>query len=101
MEEQYKGRDFVVVKIHSPEFGWEKDRETVVKYAKRFNLTSPIYLDNDFAYWNALNNQYWPAFYLVDKKGSIRRQSAGEMHAGADPADSFQRDIARLLAEQG
>lgn len=101
MEQEFKGKDFIVVKIHSPEFGWEKDRETVVKYAKRFKLTSPIYLDNDFAFWRALNNQYWPAFYLVDKKGNIRRQAVGEMHAGDDSADSFMRDIRRLLTEPG
>jgi len=101
MEEEYKGKGFIVIKIHSPEFDWEKDRDTVVKYAKRFNLTSPIYLDTDFAYWNALDNQYWPSFYLADKKGNIRKQSVGEMHMGEDPGESFRHEINRLLMEQG
>jgi hypothetical protein len=88
-----------VIKIHSPEFGWEQDRDNVIKYAERFKLTSPIYLDTDFAYWNALDNRYWPAFYLADKKGTIRKAGAGEMHAGESQADAFEREIASLLRE--
>lgn len=101
MEEEFKGQDFVVVKIHSPEFGWEKERENVEKYAKRFNLTSPIYLDTDFAYWNALDNHYWPSFYLADKEGNIRKASVGEMHAGEQPADGFRSTIRDLLKQAG
>jgi hypothetical protein len=101
VEVEFKSQRFVVIKVHSPEFEWERDRDTVMRYARRFKLKSPIYLDHDFAYWKALNNRYWPAFYLADKRGVIRRQSAGEMHAGEDPAESFRREIVRLLQEPG
>jgi hypothetical protein len=99
MDAQYKGQGLAVVKIHSPEFGWEKERDTVIRYAERFKLTEPIYLDSDLAYWNALDNQYWPAFYLVDKRGTIRKQAVGEMHRGEAQADGFEQEIARLLRE--
>ncbi len=99
MEQRYKEQGLAVVKIHSPEFPWERSRATVIQYAKRFQLESPIYLDSDMAYWNALDNQYWPAFYLADKKGAIRKQAVGEMHLGEFQADGFEQEIARLLRE--
>ena len=101
MEAEFKGQDFITIKIHSPEFGWEKDRSNVIRAARQFGLESPIYLDNDFAFWDALDNHYWPAFYLVDKRGTIRERSAGEMHAGEEPAEGFRRAIRALLKEQG
>ncbi len=67
--------------------------------AKRFGLKQPIYLDNDSAYWNALGNSYWPAFYLVDKRGRVRMGSVGEMHAGEQEAVRFEQAISKLLTE--
>jgi hypothetical protein len=59
----------------------------------------PIYLDTDTAYWTALGNEYWPAFYLADKRGRIRLRAVGEMHAGGRDAKRFEAAIQRLLAE--
>ena len=42
-----------------------------------FELHHPVMMDNDKAYWRALRNKYWPAYYIVDKKGNIRFKSAG------------------------
>jgi hypothetical protein len=72
----------------------------VQRVAQKFGLTHPIYLDNDSAYWNALGNSYWPAFYLVDKRGNVRMTSVGEMHEGEDPATGFDRAISKLVAEK-
>jgi len=89
-----------VISIHTPEFDWEKNRAHVVQGAQRFGLTQPIYLDTDMAYWTALHNQYWPAFYLADKQGRIRLKADGEMHEGDADAVRFERMILRLLAER-
>jgi hypothetical protein len=56
-------------------------------------------LDNDYSYWNALGNQYWPAFYLVDRKGRIRALYVGETHPGEDKALEIEKAIDRLLDE--
>ena len=56
---------------------------------KRYKIKHPVMMDNDYAYWNALDNSYWPAFYLVDKQGNIVRRISGEMHAGTGRAGSF------------
>lgn len=90
----------MVISIHTPEFDWEKDRGRVREVAARFDLKQPIYLDNDSAYWDALGNRYWPAFYLVDKRGRVRMNTVGEMHSGAADAAQFERAIEKLLAER-
>jgi hypothetical protein len=56
-------------------------------------------MDNDYAYWNALGNRYWPSFYLVDKQGRIRLAAAGEMHDQTSEGTRFEDSIKLLLAE--
>ena len=56
-------------------------------------------MDNDFAYWNAVNNRYWPAFYLVDKEGKLRHLFVGETHEKSRKAESIEAAIEALLAE--
>jgi len=56
-------------------------------------------MDNDFAYWRALGNRYWPAFYLVDKKGQIRHRHVGEIHDGDTRAGLIEDQIRTLLTE--
>ena len=57
-------------------------------------------IDNDFSYCKALNNQYWPAFYLIDKRGKIRYRFAGETHCGDSRAREIELRIGELIAEQ-
>ena len=66
---------------------------------QRFDLKHPVMMDNDYAYWKALDNSYWPAFYLVNKKGIIVKYFAGEMHAGTDRARQVEKIIEMLLKE--
>ncbi len=54
-------------------------------------------MDNDFRYWKALGNRYWPSFYLVDQKGRIIHRSAGEMKVGDSYAKKFEDKIKSLL----
>jgi hypothetical protein len=98
IHEKFAKQGFAVVSIHTPEFDWEKDRATVASVAKKFGLTQPIYLDTDGAYWDALGNRYWPAFYLVDQRGKVRLRAEGEMHAGEPDAERIEEAIALLLA---
>jgi hypothetical protein len=57
-------------------------------------------IGNDFAYWRALNNRYWPAFYLIDKKGKICSVEVGEMHSRTARANKVEEQIQALLAEK-
>ena len=99
LEKRLEGEDFKVIGIHTPEFEHEKVRANIEEKIKKYNLTHPSMMDNDFAYWKALGNRYWPSFYLIDKKGNIRYLHIGEMHEGDKRALAVERDIQTLLSE--
>jgi hypothetical protein len=99
MKTRYGGQGFQVISVHTPEFEYEKERRRVERAVERYKLDQPVYMDNDYAYWNALGNRYWPAFYLVDKQGRIRLAAAGEMHDGTSRGAQFEELIRTLLAE--
>jgi hypothetical protein len=42
------------------------------------NVTYPVAIDSDYRIWQAFNNEYWPAQYLIDGKGRIRYHHFGE-----------------------
>ena len=56
----------------------------------------PVAIDNNYAIWRSLNNEYWPAHYFVDAQGRIRYHHFGE----GDYAES-EKVIQQLLAEAG
>lgn len=74
----YKDKGFVIVGVHTPEFAFEKEKTNVQKAVTDYMLTYPVVQDNDFLIWNAYDNQYWPAHYLIDKDGFIRYTHFGE-----------------------
>jgi len=99
LEGRLAGSSFQIVGIHSPEFAHEHDPAMVGAKIAEFGLRHPVMLDNDFAYWRALGNRYWPAYYLVDKRGDIRELHVGETHEGDARARAIEERIHALLAE--
>ena len=99
VETVYGKRGLRVVGVHTPEFDHERIRENVIEKVEEFNLRHPVMLDNDFSYWKAMNNRYWPAFYLIDKRGMLRAAFVGETHAGTARSRDIERVIEALLAE--
>jgi thiol-disulfide isomerase/thioredoxin len=75
---KYKDDGFVVVGVHTPEFQFEHDTGNVEAAIKMYNITYPVAQDNNYATWNAYSNEYWPAEYLIDADGQIRRTDFGE-----------------------
>jgi len=76
--ETYQDDGFVLVGLHAPEFAFERVPGNVQNAVTERGLTYPIALDNGFSTWNAFNNRYWPAGYLIDKEGNVRREHFGE-----------------------
>ena len=99
MEERLEPRGLQVVGVHTPEFDHERVRKNVAAKIKEFGLHHPVMLDNDFSYWRALGNRYWPAFYIVDKQGRLRATFYGETHEGGRQARTIEATIKDLLAE--
>jgi thiol-disulfide isomerase/thioredoxin len=100
LEKRMEARDFQVIGIHTPEFDHEKVRDSVIRKTREFGLEHPVMMDNDFSFWNAFNNRYWPAFYLVDKQGNLRHLFVGETHDGSRKARQVEAAIEALLAEE-
>ena len=92
--EKYKDQGLVVVGVHTPEYPFERSTDNVKTAIKRFGITYPVAQDNKYATWSAYNNQYWPAFYLIDKQGKVVYQHFGEGEYAATEAK-----IRTLLAE--
>ncbi|RMG35363.1 MAG: thioredoxin [Gammaproteobacteria bacterium] len=99
LESDLASRPFIVIGIHTPEFDHERDPRRVAAKIEQFGLHHPVMLDNDMAYWRALNNRYWPTYYLVDKAGRLRYRFVGETHAGDGRDRTIREVIDRLLAE--
>lgn len=99
VERRYRARGLQLVGVHTPEFERERIRANIEKKVQDYEVRYPVMVDNDFSYWNALNNRYWPAFYLIDKQGRVRAQYAGETHAGDAQARRIESDIEAVLAE--
>jgi cytochrome c biogenesis protein CcdA/thiol-disulfide isomerase/thioredoxin len=94
--DKYKDQGFVVIGVHTPEFEFEKSTQNVSSAIKQYGITYPVAQDNNYATWNNYNNQYWPAEYLIDSKGVIRR-----VHFGEGDYDTTEQAIMMLLKESG
>ncbi|RKF49802.1 cytochrome c biogenesis protein DipZ [Paraburkholderia fungorum] len=94
--QKYKDQGLVVIGVHAPEFAFERNIDNVKKAVHDLGVDYPVAIDNNYAIWRALNNQYWPAHYFVDGKGQIRYHHFGE----GDYAES-EKVIQQLLIEAG
>jgi cytochrome c biogenesis protein CcdA/thiol-disulfide isomerase/thioredoxin len=94
--EKYKDHGLVVIGVHAPEFAFEKDPNNVRHAVADLKVTYPVALDNDYAIWQAFNNQYWPAHYFIDATGRIRGH-----HFGEGNYDESEQTLRKLLTDAG
>lgn len=94
--EKYADAGLVMIGVHTPEFAFEKRSSNVRRTVTELGIRYPVAIDNDFAVWRAFQNRGWPGFYIVDGKGTLRHQVAGE-HDYA----RTEQVIRSLLAEAG
>ena len=76
--DRYRSEGLVVIGVHTPELDSERDPAAVKAYLAREKIDWPVLLDPDYAVWNGWGNRYWPALYLVDKRGILRYLHVGE-----------------------
>jgi thiol-disulfide isomerase/thioredoxin len=88
----------VVVAVHTPELRAERVSDNVRAAVARLGVDYPVMIDADYSYWNALGNQYWPAFYLIGRDGLVHGRAYGELHVGDGTARPVEALIERLLA---
>jgi thiol-disulfide isomerase/thioredoxin len=98
IQQRYADKEFVIVSVHTPELPEERSIANVRKAVAEQRITNPVMVDDDYSYWNAMKNQYWPAFYVIDKRGRIAARAIGEMHVGQARAAELERAIEEQLA---
>jgi thiol-disulfide isomerase/thioredoxin len=94
--DKYRDQGLVVIGVHSPEFSFEKDPDSVRHAVQEIGIGYPLAIDSDHSIWRAFQNNYWPALYFVDATGRVRDHQYGE----GDYAQA-ERIIQRLLMEAG
>ncbi len=85
-----------VVGVETPEFTFEQIASNVQQAIHSDGLTYPIVQDNRYGTWNAYQNEYWPAEYLIDATGEVRHTQFGEGNYKQDEAA-----VRTLLYEAG
>jgi thiol-disulfide isomerase/thioredoxin len=90
---RYRSKGLVILGVHSPEFAFEHRLGNVRGAVRRLGVRYPVALDNDFDTWNAYQNQYWPADYLIDRSGHVR-----DVHFGEGDYAGTEQKIRQLLA---
>lgn len=94
--ERYKNNGVVVIGVHTPEFGFEKDLNNIHRSIGEMHVDYPVAVDSNYAIWNAFNNEYWPALYIADAQGRIRFH-----HFGEGAYEVSELAIQQLMAEAG
>jgi cytochrome c biogenesis protein CcdA/thiol-disulfide isomerase/thioredoxin len=92
----YKKDGFVVVGVSAPEFAFEHVVSNVQSAAGNLGIDYPVAVDDNLATWDAYNNQYWPADYLIDPTGVVRGYNFGEGGYG-----TMEDNIRMLLSANG
>jgi thiol-disulfide isomerase/thioredoxin len=91
---KYAGDGFVVVGVHTPEFPFEHVVSNVRAQAAALGVHYPVAIDDNYGTWNAYDNEYWPADYLIDAHGDVRH-----IHFGEGDYSATEQLIRQLLRE--
>ncbi|HEV3070652.1 MAG TPA: cytochrome c biogenesis protein DipZ [Solirubrobacteraceae bacterium] len=93
---KYASKGFTIIGVHTPEFPFEHSATNVAEAVRQNGIHYPVVQDNNYATWDAYNNEYWPAEYLIDAQGKIRLSDFGEGEYATK-----ERAIRSLLVEAG
>jgi thiol-disulfide isomerase/thioredoxin len=102
LDRKYRDQGLTIIGIHTPEFppyAGEHDKGNLQRAVEKYGIEYPNAQDNDNATWNLYGIRFWPSFVLIDKKGTIRYQGAGEFHLNDGNYRTWEGRIRELLAE--
>ena len=101
-DRRYRDRGLTLIGIHTPEFppyAGEHDRANLHRALEQYRIRYPNAQDNDRRTWDLYGIRFWPSFVLIDKRGNIRYEGAGEFHLNDRNYRLWQHRIQELLAE--
>jgi thiol-disulfide isomerase/thioredoxin len=90
--EKYRHQGFILVGVHTPEFPFERDVDSIRAHIEERELEYPVAVDSEYRIWSAFANNYWPALYVADVEGAIRFHRYGE-----EGYEESERAIQQLL----
>ncbi len=93
--DEYEDDGLLVIGVHRPEFEFEKNPTSVEEAVRQAGIEYPVVLDNNSAIWDAYDQRYWPARYLIDTDGFVRYQ-----HFGEGAYEENEEEIQELLKEK-
>ncbi len=94
--EQYRHLGLVVVGVHAPQFGFERDSARVRHALARHVVTWPTVLDADHQAWQRFGNVAWPRQLVIDPSGRIAYDAVGDRDTTA-----LEATVQRLLHRHG
>jgi thiol-disulfide isomerase/thioredoxin len=92
--EKYLHQGLIIIGNHFPEFAREADLASLKKAVRELGIHFPVLQDNEGLNWRSYGSRTWPTVYLVDKRGYLRYQ-----HAGEGDTTQIEAAIRKLLAE--
>lgn len=91
---RYAEHGLAVIGVHTPEFDFGREQTQVALAVEEMGIYYPVLMDNRYATWDAYDNRFWPAKYLIDARGNIRYR-----HVGEGGYADLERAIQTLLRE--
>ncbi len=67
-----------IIGVETPEFTFEQEASNVQQAIRADGIRYPVVQDNNYGTWDAYQNEYWPAEYLIDAHGNVRHTQFGE-----------------------
>ena len=92
--ERYESTGLTIVGVHTPEFPWERSRESVIDSTRKLGIRYPVVQDNDSDVWRRYGIRGWPTTLLIDRRGILRYR-----HIGEGAYAETEATIQRLLKE--
>lgn len=78
---QQFGDSLVIIGVHSAKFPTEKETANIQKAVQRLGIHHPVVNDAGFKIWNSYAVRAWPTLVLIDPRGRIVSDVAGEIQA--------------------
>ncbi len=66
-----------MISIHCPRMKTDTDIDKVKAAVEKFGIVEPCAVDNMHKIKKAFENEIWPAYFLFDKDGKLKRRTAG------------------------
>lgn len=78
LEERFRGRELVVIGVHSPKFETEREVDRLRDIVRDNRIEHPIAVDASMDIWRAWGVEAWPTVAVLDTSGRVIWATMGE-----------------------